>query len=215
MFLSRQVKQSVIISHKSAIYVLPHELPNELRLRILGNQEISQNCQNLCIGSLSNEVLVNTGRKQKLNFSCCALFHISYTMFHICYTILQYITKYLRLTLVFIYENKSQCQIFCELLQLHIIQALLRDSSVNVVSLFGFTITFCDHLNILLIISNFLKIGQVIVSNWYQNLDYKLIRECVQIVLLSLNSRLTISHILVGAKRLYFKKLIEAFKGKE
>ena len=32
-----QVKQSVIISNKHAKYELPHELPNELRLRILGN----------------------------------------------------------------------------------------------------------------------------------------------------------------------------------
>ena len=33
-FLSSQVKRSVIISNKHGIYELPHELPNELRLRI-------------------------------------------------------------------------------------------------------------------------------------------------------------------------------------
>ena len=41
LFLSPQVKRSVIISYKYGIYKLPHELPNNLRLRILGNQEIS------------------------------------------------------------------------------------------------------------------------------------------------------------------------------
>ena len=37
IFLSPQVKRSVIISNKHGIYELPHELPNDLRLRILGN----------------------------------------------------------------------------------------------------------------------------------------------------------------------------------
>ena len=32
-----QVKRSVIISDKHGIYDLPHELPNDLRLKILGN----------------------------------------------------------------------------------------------------------------------------------------------------------------------------------
>ena len=53
-------------------------------------------------------------------------------------------------------------------------------SSANIVSVFRFTIIFCYHIKSLLIISNFLKIDKVIVSNWYQNLDDKLIRECVR-----------------------------------
>ena len=36
----------MIISNKHGIYELPHELPNELRLRILGNEEISGKSQN-------------------------------------------------------------------------------------------------------------------------------------------------------------------------
>ena len=37
IFFSLQVKRSVIISNKHGIYELHHELPNDLRLRILGN----------------------------------------------------------------------------------------------------------------------------------------------------------------------------------
>ena len=37
VFLSPQVKQSLIISNKDAIYALLHMLPNNLRLTILGN----------------------------------------------------------------------------------------------------------------------------------------------------------------------------------
>ena len=40
IFLSSQLKRNVIISNKHGIYELPHEFPNDLRLRILGNQEI-------------------------------------------------------------------------------------------------------------------------------------------------------------------------------
>ena len=36
IFLSLQVKWSEIINDKHGIYKLPHELPNDLRLRILG-----------------------------------------------------------------------------------------------------------------------------------------------------------------------------------
>ena len=36
VFLSPQVKQSVVISNKHGIYKVPHELPNDLRLKILG-----------------------------------------------------------------------------------------------------------------------------------------------------------------------------------
>ena len=37
IFLSSQVKRYAIITYKHGIYELPHELSNDLRLRILGN----------------------------------------------------------------------------------------------------------------------------------------------------------------------------------
>ena len=37
IFFSPQVKRCAIITYKHGIYELPHELPNDLRLRILGN----------------------------------------------------------------------------------------------------------------------------------------------------------------------------------
>ena len=37
IFVSPQVKQCATITYKRGIYELPHELPNGLRLRILGN----------------------------------------------------------------------------------------------------------------------------------------------------------------------------------
>ena len=37
IFLSTQVKRWAIITYKHGIYELPHELPNDLRLRKLGN----------------------------------------------------------------------------------------------------------------------------------------------------------------------------------
>ena len=39
--LSQKVKQCTIITYKDDICELPHELPNDLRLRISGNYEIS------------------------------------------------------------------------------------------------------------------------------------------------------------------------------
>ena len=36
-FLSAQVKWWVIITYKHGIFELPHELPNDLRPKILGN----------------------------------------------------------------------------------------------------------------------------------------------------------------------------------
>ena len=36
-FLSAQVKQWAIITYKHGIFELPHELPNDLRPKILGN----------------------------------------------------------------------------------------------------------------------------------------------------------------------------------
>ena len=43
ILLSPQVKQSAIISNKQGGYELPHELLNNLRLRILRNKEKSGN----------------------------------------------------------------------------------------------------------------------------------------------------------------------------
>ena len=37
IFLSPQVKRCAIITYKHGIYELPHELPKDLRLKILGN----------------------------------------------------------------------------------------------------------------------------------------------------------------------------------
>ena len=38
IFFSPQVKRgAIIITYKHGIYELPHQLPNDLRLRILGN----------------------------------------------------------------------------------------------------------------------------------------------------------------------------------
>ena len=37
LFLSPQVKRCAIITYKNGVYELPHELPNHLRLKILGN----------------------------------------------------------------------------------------------------------------------------------------------------------------------------------
>ena len=45
--LSPQVKRCAIITYKHSTYELPHELQNELRLRILGNYEVSGNCLKL------------------------------------------------------------------------------------------------------------------------------------------------------------------------
>ena len=42
IFLSAQVKRSVIISNKHGIYELPYELPNDLRITILRNKVISR-----------------------------------------------------------------------------------------------------------------------------------------------------------------------------
>ena len=46
IFLSPQVKPCAIITYKHDIYQLPHESPNDLRLKILGNKKISGKCLN-------------------------------------------------------------------------------------------------------------------------------------------------------------------------
>ena len=52
--------------YKHGIYELPHELPNDLRLRILGNQEKCLNFiewQPSAQSSCQNESFVNTSKK--------------------------------------------------------------------------------------------------------------------------------------------------------
>ena len=41
IFRSPKVKRCAVITYKHGAYELPHEIPNDLRLRILGNKEIS------------------------------------------------------------------------------------------------------------------------------------------------------------------------------
>ena len=47
IFILPQVKRWEISTYKHGIYEFPHEMPKDLRLRILGNNEISGNCLNL------------------------------------------------------------------------------------------------------------------------------------------------------------------------
>ena len=104
IFLSQQVKRSMIISNESGIQELPHELPNELRLmpracspmgglnahtrkkktqdfKKLGNiririkLELQPSAQSSCQNIFFFRYQQNTPEKQKLNFSRCALFH--------------------------------------------------------------------------------------------------------------------------------------------
>ena len=46
LFVSSQVKLSVIISNKQGIYHLPYQLPSDLTLRILGKLENTRKSQN-------------------------------------------------------------------------------------------------------------------------------------------------------------------------
>ena len=69
IFLSPQVKQWAIITYKPGIYESPHKLPNDLRLRILENLEISGKCLNFieyypsAQSPCQNENFVNTSWK--------------------------------------------------------------------------------------------------------------------------------------------------------
>ena len=69
IFLSLKVERSTIITCTHGIYELPHELPNNLKLRILGNQKMSRKCLNFIESQPSaqspcqNESFVNTSRK--------------------------------------------------------------------------------------------------------------------------------------------------------
>ena len=52
IFLSPLVKRCALVTYKYGIYELTHELPNDLRLSILENEEISEKCLNLMDDSL-------------------------------------------------------------------------------------------------------------------------------------------------------------------
>ena len=82
MFVSPQVKRIVIINNKHGIYELPHEMPNNLRLRKLGNiKKISKLhriiawCSVLLPKLKFCQYQQKILEKQKLNFSCRVLFH--------------------------------------------------------------------------------------------------------------------------------------------
>ena len=70
IFFSPQVKRSPIISNKHGIYELPHELKNDIKLRILGNKEISEKSQNLqnngLISSLPGKIKIFFKTSDKL-----------------------------------------------------------------------------------------------------------------------------------------------------
>ena len=61
-FVSPQVKRIVIISNKHGIYELPQKLPNDFRLRTLGNKEIPRRSQNL----MNRRLRLNLATKIKI-----------------------------------------------------------------------------------------------------------------------------------------------------
>ena len=70
--------------------------------------------------------------------------------------------------------------------------------------LFSFYIVFCYHISIFLIISYFPKIDKATMSNWYQYLDDKLVRECIESVFQILDRKLHID--LCCSKMTLFEK---------
>ena len=62
IFLSPQVKRCAIITYKHGIYELPHELLNDLRLGILGYQEILGKCLNF----INNRLVSRPPTKKKI-----------------------------------------------------------------------------------------------------------------------------------------------------
>ena len=86
IFRSPQVKRCAIITYEHGMYVLPHELPNDVRLRILENCEIPGKYQNPIEWRpaprpppkkkrKSPQYQQKAIEKQKLIFSRRALFH--------------------------------------------------------------------------------------------------------------------------------------------
>ena len=85
IFSSPQVRRSVVISNELVYTSLPHELPNDLTLRNLGNQEILGKCNNFIelLPSAQSSSRIHfcqyqqkSAEKQKWNFFHSALFHI-------------------------------------------------------------------------------------------------------------------------------------------
>ena len=80
IFLSPQMKRCAIITYKHGIYELPHELPKDLRLRILYNDRLAAYNDSL-VPILPAKIIillipVKTLEKQKLDFFRSALFHM-------------------------------------------------------------------------------------------------------------------------------------------
>ena len=62
VFFSPQVKRCAIIAYKHDIYELRHELPNDLRFRVLGNFEILESLKI----SYNNSLVPNLPAKIKI-----------------------------------------------------------------------------------------------------------------------------------------------------
>ena len=75
IFLLPQVKRWVIITYKHGIYELLHELLNDLRLRNLGNYEISGNCLNFIPAKNESFVAENSWKTEIKLFPLCAISH--------------------------------------------------------------------------------------------------------------------------------------------
>ena len=80
IFLSSKMKRCAIITYKHGIYALPHELPKDLRLRILYNDRLAAYNDSL-VPILPAKIIillipVKTLEKQKLDFFRSALFHM-------------------------------------------------------------------------------------------------------------------------------------------
>ena len=70
IFLPPQVKRLAIITYKSGIYELPHELPNDLRLRKLRNIRKVPKLRRMmaqCPAPRQNKNFVSTGKKRPKN----------------------------------------------------------------------------------------------------------------------------------------------------
>ena len=65
--LSPQVKRCMIITYKHGTYELPHELPNDFRLRILGKCLNFIEWQPSAQSPRKNEIFVNTSKKRPKN----------------------------------------------------------------------------------------------------------------------------------------------------
>ena len=62
VFLSPEVKKYAVITNKHGIYELPHEFPDDLRLRILGNNEKTSKNYTLVPILLSKKTFIDTSK---------------------------------------------------------------------------------------------------------------------------------------------------------